>query len=1322
PANGTDDRLPNWSPLGDRIVFQRRVPGSDDWDLYTMKPDGSDVQRVTTTVSSDTDASWSPDGRWIVYSSDYNNLPAANIFAIPAQGGTPVRITQDVTHEDCAPSWSPDGQWISFESHTVQVAEGPASLYRIVSPVQVQPPALSLDQVRYWAYQLQGISDTGAVNALVQSQYDMLVLEPTRTDWSSDDMNFDTKGMVTQLKNSLASDGQHRKMVLAYADIAQAEDWRWYWTWSTETNAGANDPLPGDWPDFIVGRDPDGWVGNYPVAYWDSDWKDIIIYGQNTGTSPNRDYTSVIDEAIRDGFDGIYLDWVEAFEDTNVIAAAQAAGVNPEQEMVDFIGEMRTYALARDPDFIIIQQNASALLDGHPELLNVIDGIAQEEVWYDGDATDNWDDPNGYDHAVPASWTSEYLTNLAQFKNAGKPVFNCEYALTHASTAYSNSYAQDFVPYVSRRSLGKLTTTPPPGMGSSNTAPVATNDTATVNQDSTSNVINVLSNDTDADSDTLTVTSVGSASHGTAQLASGQVRYTPTAGYSGSDSFSYTISDGNGGTDSATVSVTVTATSTPQDIFFLHQSVGEGIMADHGGNPGMVSQLEALGHTFDDYDMWNSPPGGSIPTQIASLFADSDHDGTYGDAFQNVSALNGAATADVLMMKSCFYTLWELETPSNLAAWEQAFINNVAAYANQNPDQKIVVMSAVPLRSEAGLSDAAAARARDWGEWLAGDFITNYTTQGNVYSFDLFNFYADSESHATNANALKRAYCRSDGDEHPNNAGYTAAANAIVSYLQTYVLPGGSPPPQSPEVTVMMGAMGITDGQTAAIDFGSVAVGGAGPTRIFTVRNIGTQTLTLGTVSLPTGFTLTEGLSSSLAAGATDTFTVRLDTATLGAKSGEISFSNNDSDENPFNFAIQGTVTTFTTDVDLTVALETIDLENPMQIGDEVSVGAVQSNSSASTDVDGEYAVAFYLSANTTAGDADDILLGRVTDDWVGAGDSTWSDGNFAIPTGTAEGSYYLYAVVDADGDIAESNEANNTAWSDSAVVTVTGGRILRSGGGVMRFSDGDDRLMVIYAGPGYAIVKDASGGNPEESDSPIAAIEIHDSTLRSRLIVKDIDGGGTPDTMTLGRVTTGAGESLGMIQIVNPRGQVEGTTIDVDGSLRKFLVKSDADNLDLNVGADLNKLLVLGAVNRSALRIGGDMALARFKGAVTGTTFDVTGTVRKLICTGGVAAGSTLTLGGLEKVLLVRGELAGTIDVTGSAAPGGRNSNTKVLGDLSGSLLAGVFGNVRVMGTFAGQIGDAGTSAGAGNLLLIRNDGGGTVTPGDAFERTIGM
>ncbi len=131
PAAGTDDRQPNWSATGSLILFQRRMPGSDDWDIYTMNPGGTDIMQVTTTNSSDTDASFSPDGRWIVYSTDYGNLDVPNIFVIPASGGTPVRITYNNTDEDGAPSWSPDGKWIAFESHSGQDEDTPASIWKI---------------------------------------------------------------------------------------------------------------------------------------------------------------------------------------------------------------------------------------------------------------------------------------------------------------------------------------------------------------------------------------------------------------------------------------------------------------------------------------------------------------------------------------------------------------------------------------------------------------------------------------------------------------------------------------------------------------------------------------------------------------------------------------------------------------------------------------------------------------------------------------------------------------------------------------------------------------------------------------------------------------------------------------------------------------------------------------------------------------------------------------------------------------------------------------------------------------------------------------
>lgn len=319
---------------------------------------------------------------------------------------------------------------------------------------------LPIDEIATWAYQLQGLSETGAVRELEGSEYDMLVLEPTCTDWSSEEKDFDTAGMVERLKDSTAGDGSHRKLVLAYIDIGEAEDWRWYWTWSRDWEPG--EPFPPDWPDFIIAPDPDGWEGNYPVAYWDPAWQDIIIYGQDTGSHAERDYTSALDEVLVHGFDGVYLDWVEGYEDPDVVEAAERQGVDPIEEMASFIKEIGDYGRSIDPDFLVVQQNAAALGEERPETLSYIDAISQEAIWFDGTAFEDWDDPAGADIPQDPGLSDYYLELLGIYLDEGLPVFDCEYAVEEAGRAYALSRQEGFVPYCSRRPLSRLTTTPPP--------------------------------------------------------------------------------------------------------------------------------------------------------------------------------------------------------------------------------------------------------------------------------------------------------------------------------------------------------------------------------------------------------------------------------------------------------------------------------------------------------------------------------------------------------------------------------------------------------------------------------------------------------------------------------------------------------------------------------------------------------------------------------------------------------------------------------------------------------------------------------------------
>ena len=94
-------------------------------------------------------------------------------------------------------------------------------------------------------------------------------------------------------------------------------------------------------------------------------------------------------------------------------------------------------------------------------------------------------------------------------------------------------------------------------------SPTANVRAAVVAEDSGSNSIDVLANDSDANGDTLTILSVTSATNGTVGLSGGVVTYSPDPDYFGSDSFSYTISDG---TESDTAAVTVNVTNAGREV------------------------------------------------------------------------------------------------------------------------------------------------------------------------------------------------------------------------------------------------------------------------------------------------------------------------------------------------------------------------------------------------------------------------------------------------------------------------------------------------------------------------------------------------------------------------------------------------------------------------------------------------------------------------------------------------------------------------------------------------------------------------------------
>jgi TolB protein len=102
---GSHNTDPDWSPTGDRIAFVGR--DSNNYDLFTVTPDGRDMKRLTQGEGSNEDPTWSPDGRYIAFSS--SRAGGRQIWMTTADGRHQVQVTTSGKWSNI--DWSPRLSW-----------------------------------------------------------------------------------------------------------------------------------------------------------------------------------------------------------------------------------------------------------------------------------------------------------------------------------------------------------------------------------------------------------------------------------------------------------------------------------------------------------------------------------------------------------------------------------------------------------------------------------------------------------------------------------------------------------------------------------------------------------------------------------------------------------------------------------------------------------------------------------------------------------------------------------------------------------------------------------------------------------------------------------------------------------------------------------------------------------------------------------------------------------------------------------------------------------------------------------------------------------
>jgi dipeptidyl aminopeptidase/acylaminoacyl peptidase len=101
-----------WSPNGAAVAFVSNLSGRNN--LWLVASEGGWPMQLTVSDQRQTSPTWSPDGKWIAYMSDYDGDEQWDIFLVSPKTGQVVNLTNTREIAEESPAWSPDGRYLAY--------------------------------------------------------------------------------------------------------------------------------------------------------------------------------------------------------------------------------------------------------------------------------------------------------------------------------------------------------------------------------------------------------------------------------------------------------------------------------------------------------------------------------------------------------------------------------------------------------------------------------------------------------------------------------------------------------------------------------------------------------------------------------------------------------------------------------------------------------------------------------------------------------------------------------------------------------------------------------------------------------------------------------------------------------------------------------------------------------------------------------------------------------------------------------------------------------------------------------------------------------